>query len=400
MGAWQNSQVQKQTTSNNRRNFALFFAAAFLVFVNFYTSMTVLPLYVGELGGTELDTGFQTTLFYLAAILMRFYFGPLTDSKGRKIPLAVGAFVFATAPLLFLISSKVWMLTLARIYQAIGLAAFFSSGGSLVADMAPPARLGSYMGAYRLTFNLALISGPSTALLVLDTHNFSVLFAASSLIGLLALGLVLLVNSPAFSGGGELSSLNRFVAVLKERPVWPVYFGIALTSAGYGALLTFAVLYISKTTQVANPGIYFTYFSIAGIFVTLVAGYLSDRFGRPVIVWPAVMLLGLGGALLFYLPLAPVILLLSSVLAGTGFSGGIAVLSAWLVDATDKKVRGTVLAIQESTIDFAIGMSSFIFGAAVGWIGMPASYLVIGLAVFSIALTLLVKSLVSASPAA
>ncbi|KKM10412.1 hypothetical protein SY88_13815 [Clostridiales bacterium PH28_bin88] len=389
----QNSQWQQRIA--NRKNFILFFCGAFLVFINFYTSMTVLPLYVIELGGTEFDTGLQTTLFYLAAILMRFYFGPLTDRKGRKLPLTIGTLVFATAPILFLISSSMWALTLARVFQAIGLAAFFSSGGSLVADMAPPARLGTYMGVYRLTFNMALISGPAAALLVLKIRSFSFLFVASFFIGLVALGLLALLKPPAFSKSEEMSSANRFLTVFRERALWPIFFGIALTSAGYGALLTFAVLYISKVTQAANPGIYFTYFSIAGIFATLAAGYLSDRFGRPVVVWPAVMLLGIGGALLFYLPRAPVIFILSSVMAGSGFSGGIAALSAWLVDATDKRIRGTVLAMQESTIDFAIGLSSFVFGAAAGWIGMPVSYLVMGLIVFCAALALLIRNLLT-----
>lgn len=68
-------------------NWVLFFMGALLVFVNFFVSLTILPLYVLELGGSEFESGLQTTLFFLTAVLLRFYFGPLADRKGRKIPL-------------------------------------------------------------------------------------------------------------------------------------------------------------------------------------------------------------------------------------------------------------------------------------------------------------------------
>lgn len=387
--------LQNEMRNNNYLNFFLIFCGAFLVFVNFYTAVTVLPLYITELGGSEFDAGLQNTLFFLASIILRFYFGPLTDRKGRKIPLMVGAFVFCTAPLLFLISSNLWSLTLARIYQAIGIAAFFSSGGTLVADMAPTERLGLFMGIFRLMFTLALLSGPSIALLVIDKYNFTIWFIISFLIGLLALGLISLIKTPAWSRNTENASSSSFKAIVKDSVVWPIYGGIALTSLGYGVIVTFVVLYISKFTQITNPGIYFTYLSLAGIVANLSAGYLSDRFGRPTIVWPAVILLGIGIALLFYLPGAPLILMLSSIIVGLGVFGGLAALIIWLVDVTDKENRGTVLALQESTIDLAFGMGSFVFGVSSGWIGIRISFLGLGLGVLLLALLFFIYPIIS-----
>lgn len=377
----------------NRNNWLLFFGSAFLVFVNFYTALTVLPLYVLELGGTEFDTGLQNTIFYLVAILLRFYFGPLTDSKGRKLPLLVGAFAFGTAPLLFLLSSNVWLLTAARAYHAIGLAAFFSSGGSLVADMAPPQRIGTYMGIYRLMFTLALLSGPSAAVATINSHGFTFWFWLSFFIGLVALLLVALVKPPVMYANKKMKLLQGLAAIIKQRAMWPIFLGISLSSIGYGPVITYAVLYISKVTSIANPGVYFTCFSLAGILANLSAGYLSDRFGRPMVIWPAIILLGLGVALLFYLPGEPAILIVSSIVVGAGFSGSIAALIAWLVDVTDVQIRGTVLAIQESTIDLSIGFGSFMFGVASVWLGMGVSFALCGLVVLLPALLLSARQL-------
>ncbi|ATW27058.1 MFS transporter [Candidatus Formimonas warabiya] len=370
----------------HRANVFLFLTGSVFSFVTFYSSMTILPLYVYELGGTEFDTGVQTTLFYLASVLMRFYFGPLTDRKGRKIPLLIGAFAFSTSSLLFIFCDSVWTLTLARIYNAIGLASFFSSGGSLMADLAPPNRVGTYIGLYRLTYVLALLAGPLLALSVIKAHSFQAWFLISFLIGLVSLILVCLVKTPGKSTVSESGSLSRFKTVLQEKAAYPVFMGIALTSIAYGVLLTFAVLYISKYTQIANPGIYFTFFSLVGIAGNLGSGYLSDRFGREVIVWPSVILIGIGVGILFFLPWVPIIFLISSIATGIGFSGGLAALAAWLVDVTSKDNRGTVIALQESTIDTSIGLGSFVFGAMSGWMGMGGSFAIIGGAVFLLGL--------------
>ncbi|HHT62990.1 MAG: MFS transporter [Bacillota bacterium] len=367
-------------------NLFLFLCGAVFSFVTFYSSLTVLPLYVYKLGGTEFDTGLQTILFYLASILMRFYFGPLTDRKGRKIPLIIGAFVFATSSLFFLISDSIWKLTLARIYHAVGLATFFSSGGSLIVDLAPSNRVGIYIGMFRLTFVLALLTGPSLAMSVINNYNFNVWFVFSFLIGLLSLLMLALIKVPVNSVNPESGSLQKFRVVLKEKAAYQVYYGIALVSLTYGVLINFGVLFMDQNTGIPNPGLYFTYFSIVGIFGNLVSGYLSDRWKRPVVVWSAVMLLGIGTGVFLFLPHIPGIFFISSILAGLGYSGGMASLAAWLVEVTDKDHRGTVLALQESVIDLSIGLSSFFFGAISGYMGMGYTFAVIGLFAFVSAL--------------
>lgn len=389
-----NELLEKQ---NHNLLTSLFFASgAFLVYVNFYSSSTVLPLFVAEIGGNEFDTGIHTILFYITSILCRFYFGPLTDQKGRKLPLMVGAFVFCTAPLLFLVSQGVWTLALARIYQAIGLAAFFSSGASLVADLAPAEKRGLYMGIYRLLYTLALLSAPSGSLYIIKNWNFSSLFILSFLVGLVAIVFVSLIKPPLtelpYAAPNYVECLSQ---IIKIKPIPTIFLGIALITACYGALVTFTVLYISRLAIVTNPGLYFTYFCLAGTIANISAGHFSDRLGRSIVLWPSAMLLGIGMILLSFLPFASIFFILSGILTGIGFSAGIAALFAWLVDVIDEKIRGTVLAIQESVFDLGFGVGSLLFGFISGWIGMGASFVVLGLIVLVTSLILFMGSLLS-----
>ncbi|MCR6545297.1 MFS transporter [Dehalobacterium formicoaceticum] len=376
----------QQRGVNNHVNLVLFLLGTIFTFACFYSSMTVLPLYVNELGGTEFDTGVQITLYYIASVLLRFYFGPLSDRKGRKLPLMIGAFVFATSSLLFVFCDTILEVTLARLYQAVGLAAFFSSGGSLIADLAPAKRIGLYVSLFRMSTVTALLTGPFLAMLVIDIYHYSTWFIISTILGFLSLLFISLVKAPPLENEGEEEFLGKFVTVLKEKATHQVLYGISLVSLSYGLLLTFVVLFIVQDGKIANPGLYFTYFSIVSLAGTFLSGNLSDRIGRPAIVWPAITLLGIGVGMLYFVPQMPALLWVSSVLAGIGYSASMASLAAWLVEVVSAEHRGTAVAMQESTIDISIGIASFIFGWVSGFTGMGGAFALIGGFVFLSAL--------------
>lgn len=371
----------------------MFFIAAYIVFVIFFTSLTVLPIYVIELGGSEFDSGLQTTIFFISAVILRFYFGPLADSKGRKLPLLIGAFVFATSGVFFMLCSNVWHLTLARLYQSIALATFLSSGSSLVADMAPVKSRGTYIGMYRLIITLAVLTGPVSALEVIKNFGYNFWFNLTFMGGIIAFILIAFVKAPYLKTVSNMRFINSIYTVFNNRVLWPIYAGLALTSICYGAILTFASLYISQTSEIVNPGIYFTYFGVSGILANISAGYLSDKYGREAIVWPASVILGIGLIALTFVPVVPATIIISGLLTGIGWSGGIAAFIAWLVDLIEEKMRGTVLAIQESIIDTFVALGSLVFGIQAAFIGIQFSFAFTGssIVVMTVMLFLMTK---------
>ncbi|MGF7184288.1 MFS family permease [Desulfitispora alkaliphila] len=364
-------------------NWTRFYLGALCTFTLFFAYLTILPMYAIELGGTEFDSGFQTTLFFIAAVLMRFYFGPMTDKYGRRLPLLIGVFAFATAPLLFYFVESVWGLAIARIYQAIGLASFFTSGGSLVADMAPEGKIGTYMGYYRIVNTSALLIGPMVAMFLINQASYEVWFLTSLGIGALAFGLMYSVKTPGLPVKNDKSNINtgksRLELIIKNKEVWPIYLGIAIVASCYGVIMTFCTIYVSQTTDIGNPGIYFTYFALTGIAANLAVGYVSDRWGSKKAAWPCAVLIGLGTISLYVLPMQPLMFFVSSALAGAGFAGGLLAFISWLVETADPKARATALALQESTIDISVATVTFAVGAVSVWIGLSLSFLLMGL---------------------
>ena len=376
-------------------NLALLFGAALIVFVNFSSSLTVLPLYVLEVGGTEFTSGLQNTLFFIAAILLRTYFGPLADSRGRKLPLLIGAAAFATAPLLFYFSSSLWMLFLARIYQAVGLAAFFSSSTSLVADLAPKDKTGSYISTYRILMSLSLLIGPAGSMVLVKQYGYTAWFISSFFIGVPGIIFVALLKAPALAKKDKIGSWERFKIVLSNRKLWLALQGVSLIAICIGALLTYAIIHVSQVTKLANPAVYFTYYALAGITANIYAGRLSDRFGRQAVFWPAIIISGLGLTTLFFIPFRESFFILSGIFSGMGTASSVSVGFAWVVDTVEEKMRATALALLESAIDSSIALGTFIFGLLGTWIGLGNTFGLTGLLVVILGLFFLLKSVLS-----
>jgi MFS family permease len=72
----------------------------------------------------------------------------------------------------------------------------FPSGSAYVADIAPPARLGTYMGLYTMTFSGAFMVGPWLGLIALERFGARVLWSAALVSGLVS-GLMMLKRTSA-----------------------------------------------------------------------------------------------------------------------------------------------------------------------------------------------------------
>lgn len=386
--------------SRDKRSLYLLFFGTFFIYLNFNIAQTVTPIYILNIGGTEFYSGLQSTLFYLSAVILRFYFGPLADRKGNRITLFIGGMAFMTAPLLFLLNDSVIYILLVRIYQAIGLAAFFSSASAMVSALAPQEKLGAYIGFYRLVSMSTLLMGPSIALKVIDGYGYQWYHTMGIIIGFMAMIFLHFVHEPerlvrSRFERKDLPSSNM-LGLLKQKNLVPIYQGIFIISIGYGLIQTFTAIYIGQFASEINPGIFFTVFGVGSLISNLTSGPLSDRKGRLAVVFPCMMVLGIGMALFFFLPSYHWIMYIGSLLTGFGFAGGISVSISWVIDTAPAARRTTALALQDSSIDIGIALGGFLFGVVIPIIGMSWAYAISGsllfvYAVWNLMVTVLAK---------
>ena len=177
-----------------------------LMFVNAMSSVdativaTAAPTITAELGRLTL-LPWLSTAYLLAQIGTIPIYGKLGDVYGRKRVLLAAAGMFLVASMCCGLAQSMPQLVAFRALQGAGAGGLAGLSMALVADIAPPAKLGRYLGYAGLVYALTFVLGPLTGGLFVDHLSWRWAFFVNLPAGLIGGSLVwLLVPNPRAGG--------------------------------------------------------------------------------------------------------------------------------------------------------------------------------------------------------
>lgn len=371
----------------------LLMAGSFAAMFNLYVSLTALPVHVVQSGGSLFDAGLVSAVGIFSQIAFRFLFGPMADSRGRRLPLLLGSAAFALAPLGYLIAQSSLAIGAVRALQAIGPAALLGAGSAMAVDLSPPELRATGLGLLSTAKSLGVALATPVALAVAAARGFSAVFWVGFVVGLVGFGAMALLREPTSKEDAcpaeqaDATSRARWTAVLSPDASKASIASLAVLTVAYGAVLTFVPVY-GETIGATHHGPYFTILAVASMGGGLATGALADRFGRVPLLMPVIGLYGAGFALLMYFA-SPPLAFVSAGLVGAGFLGCFVLFGSIIDDVVGSRHRGLVFAVQENGVDLGMGLGSLVFGALVGVTGYGPGFLLLG--VFSIAWAAVVR---------
>jgi predicted MFS family arabinose efflux permease len=143
------------------RRMLLFLSAVFLVGIVFFQIEGPLPLFLVQ--DLALSPAFYGALFTLNTVMIVFMEVPLNAATAHwphRRALAIGAFLFAVGSGAFGFAAGPILIVVAMVVWTFGEMLLFPQASAYVAEIAPPARRGQYMGAYSLAFSIAFAVAP------------------------------------------------------------------------------------------------------------------------------------------------------------------------------------------------------------------------------------------------
>ncbi len=360
------------------RNFTFVCLSSFLYFGSFYLLLPTIPQFVADLGGTTSQIGVVVGIFTMSSVVLRPYFGKLADKYGRKKMMLFGSGLFA---LLFAIYSQVQEIVplyLLRVFHGIAHGSYLAAVFAYVADLAPLKRRGEVMGVYGVANVVAMALFPAWgSMIIASTHDFSRLFLFSTITAGAAFLTVFFVDEikPEENQKQTISvwTVARQPAVL----VASLTFFTAATV--YGAVITFLPVYAPKQ-GLTNIGIFFTTYAIFTLISRVIAGKLSDRYGRRKVILPFLILLTIATFLLPFLQSLYLLVLIGACF-GLGFGAFMPALNAFVVDSTLPHERASALAFFTAFMDVGITTGAVILGIVGEYWGYATMYGVGGIVV-------------------
>ncbi len=334
--------------------------SSFLFFASFNLIIPELPDYLTSLGGGN-HKGLIIPLFTLMAGISRPFSGRLTDTIGRIPIIIYGVIICIFAGFLYPILTTVFGFFALRLIHGMSTGFKPTATSAYVGDIAPISRRGEAMGILGMSGSLGMAAGPAIGSWIAMNYGYDLMFYSSS--GFALLSIVVVMKMPE-----TLIVKERFkwsLLKLKRKDIlepraFPAAITMALIAFSFGTILTL-IPDLSKHLGIANKGIFFSIFTISSIAVRLIAGKLSDVYGRVPILLVGTVLYGIT---MITIGFETEIWMFYTSSFFFGIAAGLSspTIFAWTIDLADDEHRGRAMATMFIALEAGIGIGGVVAG--------------------------------------
>lgn len=363
------------------QSFVCLFLSNLFVFIGFEMILPILPAYLTEMNASSIQVGLVTTLFTIGAVLIRPLIGYyLIDNKRKSLALGASvALMLFTCIYPFL--NIVWLFLLVRIFHGVAWGVSTTANSTLAVDLIPNKRLGEGMGYFSVSTTVGAIIAPSIGIFIYNSFSFETLIWMSVTLSLLAVIMLQFVH--ASIPIKRVKQPFRFWDMIFEKEVWFQALLAVITTIGFGAILTFLVLFGKQ--QGLNH--IFLFFLINATVATLIrpfTGKWYDNKGPWSIIIVSAILGFLSLIVLSYAE-SDVYLIIAAILFGAGYGTVMPCLQTWAVQKVSEEKSGAANATFFSSFDVGVGISAFVLGFLAKWISLNMIFRIVSISFILVA---------------
>ncbi|MFK7770922.1 MAG: MFS transporter [Saprospiraceae bacterium] len=319
-----------------------------------------LPSYLTSLGGEDYK-GLIIALFTLSAGLSRPFSGKLSDTIGRVPVMIIGTLVCVVCSLLYPILTRVGGFLFLRFLHGFSTGFKPTASTAYAADIIPVLRRGEGMGILGISMNVGASMFPPIGSYITMKYSMDIAFYFSSFIALISIGILMGLKETLEKPQKFTPSLLKISRneIIEPTAIPPAIVALFIYMC-FGVMLTITPDQ-SEHLGLANKGLLFTGFTIFSVLSRAVAGKVSDRYGRIIVIKVAVILVSISLVLLGLANSSTTLLMAAGCL---GFSTGVAspAVFAWVIDISPDEKRGRAMATVYIALEVGIG-SGALFSA-------------------------------------
>ncbi len=346
-----------------------------------------LPGYLKDLGADELQIGLVFSVTAATAIAARPSVGRVMDARGRHVVILAGGVLNVVVCALYLTVHRLgpWLYVV-RITHGVAEAMLFAALFTHAADLVPPARRTEGIALFGVSGLLPISLGGLLGDVILQRAGYAQLFATSTAFAAAALALSLPLGDRRPAAGD--TPARGFLAAVADPHLLPLWF-IGFVFAGtVTAVFTFLKTFVMRT-GIGSVGVFFSAYSIAGVLLRLAFGWLPERIGPKLALFPALATLAAGFAVLA-LADSETAIAIAGCLCGLGHGFTFPILSGLVVSRARPAERGAAMSFFTALFDCGALIGAPAFGLVIRAAGYPTMFaslvavVVVGSGVFAV----------------
>lgn len=176
-----------------RRGLAVAYGAIFAQYFSFGGVVTLLPVYVSDIGMDAFHVGMLLTVFSVVFIIIQFPSGALSDRKGRQLPIVAGLGLGIVSLVLLPTQTAFPLLAAVMVLYGLAYGLLFPSISALVADHSRPDERGIATGIFHALLTAGVAIGAPVMGGIGEVVGVSTALMLTSVVMALALGVVVVV---------------------------------------------------------------------------------------------------------------------------------------------------------------------------------------------------------------
>jgi MFS family permease len=356
---------------------AALWAVTFLGYTSQGLLQPILPLYLKNLGGSELIIGLALAAFSATSFSLRPVVGHFTDRWSVAGVLALGVLVLGLSSVAFAVP-WIWLIFVVSAVRGIGWASLNTAGTTLLALIAPAHRRAEAAGLVSIFQSAANAIGSPLALWLvgLSITNFNLVFAIAGAAGLLAFVIARPIPDPlprAVSPKAATRGVRLLVSMLDRDVALPMFLQACLLLV-FPALTSFVALYAQRQgLSQSSVAIYFLGNGLTVIVTRLALGRVSDVMDRGASAAIGFAII-MGAIVLMVYASSEAILVASGVVFAIGYSITIASLTALAIDMANPQRLGAAMATYSMANQLGAGVGAAAAGALIEAAGYRVMY--------------------------
>ncbi|TRO51202.1 MFS transporter [Candidatus Bathyarchaeota archaeon] len=371
----------------------------FSIMTGMSLSSSFLSIMADQLDPSGALVGMVVSAWFLSRIFLELPAGIISDRIGRRKLLVIGLGLAMLGPTLCSQATHIYILIIGRAFWGMGTALYFMSNMALLMDILPVDVRGSAIGLFQGIENIGSFMGAPLGALLATMFSFQKVFYFTIVFTLISFILAMrskdLTEVTSKSESKHSLSFKQISGSLRNWSILMVCLCVFLRMLVIqGIFQTVLQLYLNKDMglTVGDIGWVVSMKVLGQIIFLLIAGYLSDRYGRK-----PVLAFGFGvGALSiisFILSKNFTGLLISGFLGGVGEGLGITTLLALLTDIAPANARGGAVGLYRTFMDVGGFLGPIVFMMLyLQFTSLTPFYVATGIIILNISMILITKT--------